>query len=153
MNTLPTSVHSAARLNSKFWLRVLAVAGFLLAPQFIFIAMHRYDSIVEYFFGYNAIKHEFPVDFRCGWSTPKEDIDCLSDWGYDTARECVRMLTLFSSFVSTYFAVKIAFKKGFGIFSRKSLLTGLAVQYGVPIFVHLLGTFGINNYAQLGGGL
>lgn len=150
MNTLPSP--NAAKLNFKFFLKFLAIAGFILAPQFIFMALHQYDPIVEKLFGYSAVFHDVPIDTQCRWGKGTE-VSELADFGYDTARDFVRLLTVVSSYLSTFFAIKIAFRNGFGKFSRPLVLLGLSVQYVIPVLVHLIGIFTINNSSGPCGGL
>ncbi len=151
MNTLPTN--SLLKLNSTFWIKVCIIAGFILTPQLILMKLHGYDPIIEFLFG----KQEFtqhiigaPVDPRYGLSN---EVGQLADFGYDTARDLSRLATVLSSYISTLIAIKIAFKNGFSTFAYSLFLKGLAVQYGIPISVHLFGTFLINNYGGIGGGL
>lgn len=89
-----------------------------------------------------------PVDPRYGQSN---EVGMLADYGYDTARDISRLVTAASFLVSLVVA-------GFFLKSRKSLSWPVLAKSGgligiVPVIIHLLGTFIINNYGGLGGGL
>lgn len=89
-----------------------------------------------------------PINPRYGQTS---EVGMLADYGYDTARDISRLLTGASFCISLVVA-------GFFLRSRKSLTFSIFAKSGglvglVPVIVHLLGTFIINNYSGLGGGL
>ncbi|MBZ0189712.1 MAG: hypothetical protein K8F91_25930, partial [Candidatus Obscuribacterales bacterium] len=89
-----------------------------------------------------------PSDPRYGQSN---EIGQLADFGYDTARDISRLLTLVSGIFSTFVAVFFLRCQK----ARTASAIGKAVAFAlaVPIVVHVMGTFIINNYGGLGGGL
>jgi hypothetical protein len=89
-----------------------------------------------------------PVDPRYGQTN---EVGTMADFGYDQARDISRIVTLMTLLISiilgTYF-----------LQTRKAVRTTdvyktVALILGVPTIVHLLGTFMINNFGGLGGGL
>ncbi len=89
-----------------------------------------------------------PVDPRYGQSN---EVGQMADFGYDTMRDISRWITAISLFVALLFGVS-AFR------SRKAHSLGEIVQTSckvcaIPLVVHLLGTYLINNFGGLGGGL
>jgi len=87
-----------------------------------------------------------PVDPRYGQSN---EVGQLADFGYDTARDISRFVTLLAGLISTVIA---------GLYLRKNSTQQRLIKAGslvviAPLVVHLLGTFMINNYGGLGGGL
>lgn len=88
-----------------------------------------------------------PVDPRYGQSN---EIGMLSDYGYDTARDVSRVVTLLSWLISI--PLGIGLLRG----PKKSsfvMVKALALMFAIPTTVHLIGTFLINNFGGLGGGL
>ena len=74
----------------------------------------------------------------------------LADFGYDTARDISRVVTALSALVAAMVVVlKLRGKK----LTVTRSLKAIAVLIGVPLVVHLVGTFAINNFGGLGGGL
>ncbi len=89
-----------------------------------------------------------PVDPRYGQSN---EIGQIADFGYDTARDISRIVTALSFLLAL--GIAISFLR-----SRKTSTTGdywraAGLIVILPIIVHLVGTFMINNYGGLGGGL
>ncbi len=89
-----------------------------------------------------------PIDPRYGQSN---EVGYLADFGYDTARDISRMMTALAFLISIGIAIS-------SIRSRKELGSvevgkAVAIMLLVPTAVHLVGTFMINNYGGLGGGL
>ena len=76
------------------------------------------------------------------------ELGMLADYGYDTARDISRFLTL-STFIVTFFFPIDKSKK---ISLRRDFLELLALT-AAPILVHLVGTYIINNFGGLGGGI
>lgn len=93
-----------------------------------------------------------PVDPRYGQSN---EVGQLGDYGYDLARDCSRVATALSTIPSVYAGTKIAFGHNDGALGNpvRYVFTGMSVTLGGPTIVHLLGTFAINNFGGLGGGL
>jgi hypothetical protein len=91
-----------------------------------------------------------PVDPRYGQSN---ELGQLADFGYDNARDVSRVCTALSFVVSIIFGFWSRRKRNGqppGV-SMWMLVIGLA--FGVATMVHLVGTFLINNFGGLGGGL
>lgn len=135
----------AKKISSSHSFKVASRVGFLLAPQLLLMAVGVYDQVAHAQGLVGA-----PVDPRYGQSN---EVGQLADFGYDTARDCSRLLTLLSYFISSYFAARLIFLAGIKKITPGLLMRGLLLQYSVPIFVHLVGTFAINNYGSIGGGL
>jgi hypothetical protein len=81
------------------------------------------------------------------------EVGMLADYGYDTARDISRVVTALSTVPSSMAGMKIAFGQRDGGESAMNVAKGLGVGFGAPTAVHLLGTFAINNFGGLGGGL
>jgi len=75
---------------------------------------------------------------------------CKEDFGYDTARDLLNVITALSSVFSPIIGLKIAFS-GDDSNSAINIAKGLGVALGIPIIVHLVGTFYINCFGGLGG--
>ena len=125
--------------------RVAARVGFLLAPQLLLIAFGVYDQCVHAQGMVGA-----PVDPRFGQSN---EVGMMADYGYDTARDISRVVTALSTIPSSMAGMKIAFGQRDGGESAMNVAKGLGIGFGGPTAVHLLGTFAINNFGGLGGGL
>lgn len=88
-----------------------------------------------------------PVDPRYGQCN---EVGQLSDFGYDTARDISRATTALSLLISIAVA---------GFYLRSAMFTGtrlgkaVILVFTAPTIVHLVGTFMINNFSGLGGGL
>jgi hypothetical protein len=126
-------------------LKVAARVGFLLAPQLLLMAFGIYDSAVHAQGLVGA-----PVDPRFGQSN---EVGMLADYGYDTARDVSRVVTALSTVPSSLAGMKIAFGQRDGGEAAMNVAKGLGVGFGGPTAVHLIGTFAINNFGGLGGGL
>lgn len=85
-----------------------------------------------------------PVDPRYYYSNEFQE---FRDFGYDTARDISRGITLCSLILVALWPVKKETRENL----RKLALTVVA-RTCVPVFIHLAGTFAINNYGGLGGG-
>ena len=119
------------KIASSRALKVAARVGFMLAPQLLLLAFGVYDQACNAQGLVGA-----PVDPRYGQSN---EVGQLADYGYDTARDISRVVTALSTVPSSLAGMKIA--------------KGLGVGFGGPTAVHLIGTFAINNFGGLGGGL
>jgi len=161
MQSLPSNFLS--KLNRSFLLKLLVLVSFVLIPPITFLAFTKFeplgDSVGKFLANHTIILDASesaggltgaPVDPRYGQSN---EIEQLADFGYDTARDCSRFVTLLSYFVSSYFAVRLIFFAGIKKITPGLYLRGLLLQYSIPIFVHSAGTFFINNYGGIGGGL
>ncbi len=133
------------KLFSSRALRVAARVGILLAPQLVLIAFGVYDQAAHAQGLVGA-----PVDPRYGQSN---EVGMLADYGYDSARDISRVVTALSTVPSSLAGMKIAFGQRDGGESAMNVAKGLGVGFGGPTAVHLIGTFAINNYGGLGGGL
>jgi hypothetical protein len=125
--------------------RVACRVGILLAPQLVLIAFGVYDQVAHAQGLVGA-----PVDPRYGQSN---EVGQLADYGYDTARDISRVVTALSTVPSSLAGMKIAFGQRDGGESAMNVAKGLGVGFGGPTAVHLIGTFAINNFGGLGGGL
>ncbi|HEY9775056.1 MAG TPA: hypothetical protein V6C81_14930 [Planktothrix sp.] len=133
------------KMMSSRSVRVAARVGFLLAPQLLLIAFGVYDQCVHAQGLVGA-----PVDPRFGQSN---EVGMLADFGYDTARDISRVVTALSTIPSSMAGMKIAFGQRDGGESAMNVAKGLGIGFGGPTAVHLIGTFAINNFGGLGGGL
>jgi hypothetical protein len=80
-----------------------------------------------------------------------KEVGQLTDYGYDTARDICKMITLATILLSILLAVLF-------VRNQKPLRAGAVFKacglvLFVPLAVHLLGTFLVNNFGGLGGGL
>ena len=125
--------------------RVASRVGILLAPQLVLMAFGVYDQVAHAQGLVGA-----PVDPRYGQSN---EVGQLADYGYDTARDISRVVTALSTVPSSLAGMKIAFGQRDGGESAMNVAKGLGVGFGGPTAVHLIGTFAINNFGGLGGGL
>ncbi|MBS1992768.1 MAG: hypothetical protein JSS83_19760 [Cyanobacteria bacterium SZAS LIN-3] len=89
-----------------------------------------------------------PVDPRYGQSS---EVGQLADYGYDRARDTARMLTAASLLLAI--VVSLAFLRGRKAVGRSDVAKAVALVFVVPIIVHMMGTFAVNNFGGLGGGL
>lgn len=89
-----------------------------------------------------------PVDPRYGQSN---EVGQLADFGYDTARDIVRLLTAIS-FVCSLF-VAVIFLRGQKKFTNSVVWKAAAMLLVAPLCIHVGGTFFINSFGGLGGGL
>lgn len=132
-------------LKESRTLKVAARVGLLLAPQLLLMAFGVYDQVAHAQGLVGA-----PVDPRYGQSN---EVGMLADYGYDTARDVSRVVTALSTVPSSLAGMKIAFGQRDGGESAMNVAKGLGVGFGGPTAVHLIGTFAINNFGGLGGGL
>ncbi|HEY9714168.1 MAG TPA: hypothetical protein V6C72_11915, partial [Chroococcales cyanobacterium] len=88
------------------------------------------------------------VDPRYGQSN---EVGSMADFGYDTARDISRIATALSLLISIVFA--IAFLRSRKSMTMSAIVKAATLVVAVPIIVHLMGTFMINNFGGLGGGL
>lgn len=139
LNSLKKTIASSRAL------KVACRVGFLLAPQLLLMAFGVYDSVAHAQGLVGA-----PVDPRFGQSN---EVGQLADYGYDTARDISRVVTALSTVPSSLAGMKIAFGQRDGGESAMNVAKGLGVGFGGPTAVHLIGTFAINNFGGLGGGL
>lgn len=125
--------------------QVAARVGFLLAPQMLLMAFGVYDQAVHAQGLVGA-----PVDPRFGQSN---EVGQMADYSYDSARDISRVVTALSTVPSSLAGMKIAFGQRDGGEAAMNVAKGLGVGFGGPTAVHLIGTFAINNFGGLGGGL
>jgi len=135
----------AKKVTSSHSFKVASRVGFLFAPQIALIAFGVYDQAAHAQGLVGA-----PVDPRYGQSN---EVGQLADFGYDTARDISRVVTAMSTVPSSLAGMKIAFGQRDGGEAAMNVAKGLGVGFGGPTAVHLIGTFAINNYGGLGGGL
>ncbi|MBY0358859.1 MAG: hypothetical protein K2W82_12715 [Candidatus Obscuribacterales bacterium] len=76
----------------------------------------------------------------------------LAYYGYDTARDISRLTTVTLSIMSLWISY-LWLQKKHHIALGKRIFTGFAITLATLIFVHLVGTFIINNTGGLSGGL
>lgn len=125
--------------------KVAVRLSILLAPQLVLMAIGVYDQAAHAQGLVGA-----PVDPRYGQSN---EVGQLADFGYDTARDISRVVTALSTVPSSLAGMKIAFGQRDGGESAMNVAKGLGIGFGGPTAVHLIGTFAINNFGGLGGGL
>jgi hypothetical protein len=125
--------------------KVASRVGFLLAPQLVLMAIGAYDQAAHAQGLVGA-----PVDPRYGQSN---EVGQMADYGYDSARDISRVVTALSTVPSSMAGMKIAFGSRDGGESAMNVAKGLGIGFGGPTAVHLMGTFAINNFGGLGGGL
>ena len=133
------------KITSSRTFKVACRVGFLLAPQLVLMAIGAYDQVAHAQGLVGA-----PVDPRFGQSN---EVGQLADYGYDTARDISRVVTALSTIPSSMAGMKIAFGQRDGGECAMNVAKGLGVGFGGPTAVHLIGTFAINNFGGLGGGL
>ena len=133
------------KIKSSRAFNVAARVGFVLAPQLVLMALGVYDHAAHAQGLVGA-----PVDPRFGQSN---EVGQLADYGYDTARDISRVVTALSTIPSSLAGMKIAFGQRDGGEAAMNVAKGLGVGFGGPTAVHLIGTFAINNFGGLGGGL
>ena len=133
------------KITSSHSFKVATRVGILLAPQLLLMAFGIYDQAAHAQGLVGA-----PVDPRYGQSN---EVGQLADFGYDTARDVSRVVTALSTVPSSLAGMKIAFGQRDGGEAAMNVAKGLGVGFGGPTAVHLIGTFAINNYGGLGGGL
>ncbi len=143
---MATSIKSKYKkvVSSRIF-KVAARVGFLLAPQLVLLAIGVYDHAANAQGLVGA-----PVDPRYGQSN---EVGQMADFGYDTARDISRVVTAMSTIPSSMAGMKIAFAQRDGGEAAMNVAKGLGVGFGAPTAVHLIGTFAINNFGGLGGGL
>jgi hypothetical protein len=141
-----TSIQSTSKkIISSRAFKVACRVGFLLAPQLVLMAIGVYDQVAHAQGLVGA-----PVDPRYGQSN---EVGQMADFGYDTARDISRVVTALSTIPSSMAGMKIAFGQRDGGESAMNVAKGLGIGFGGPTAVHLIGTFAINNFGGLGGGL
>jgi len=133
------------KIQSSRGFKVACRVGFLLAPQLVLMAIGVYDQVAHAQGLVGA-----PVDPRYGQSN---EVGQLADFGYDTARDISRVVTALSTIPSSMAGMKIAFGQRDGGEAAMNVAKGLGIGFGGPTAVHLIGTFAINNFGGLGGGL
>lgn len=89
-----------------------------------------------------------PVDPRYGQSN---EVGSLADFGYDTARDISRVVTALSFLLA--FAVAGFFLKSARERTGARIGKAVILVITTPTIVHIVGTFMINNFGGLGGGL
>jgi hypothetical protein len=135
----------AKKIAASKHFKVATRVGFLLAPQLVLLALGVYDQAAHAQGLVGA-----PVDPRYGQSN---EVGQLADYGYDCARDISRVVTALSTIPSSLAGMKIAFGQRDGGEAAMNVAKGLGVGFGGPTAVHLIGTFAINNFGGLGGGL
>lgn len=141
-----TSINKISKkVTSSRTFKVACRVGLLLAPQLVLMAIGVYDQVAHAQGLVGA-----PVDPRYGQSN---EVGQLADFGYDTARDISRVVTALSTIPSSMAGMKIAFGQRDGGEAAMNVAKGLGIGFGGPTAVHLIGTFAINNFGGLGGGL
>ncbi|MBX9939986.1 MAG: hypothetical protein K2Y32_12070 [Candidatus Obscuribacterales bacterium] len=135
----------AKKIAATHSFKVATRVGFLLAPQLVLMALGVFDQAAH---AQGLVGQG--VDPRYGQSN---EVGMLADYGYDTARDISRVVTALSTVPSSLAGMKIAFGQRDGGEAAMNVAKGLGIGFGGPTAVHLIGTFAINNYGGLGGGL
>jgi len=87
-----------------------------------------------------------PVDPRYGQAV---EVGALADFGYDTARDISRIVTALSAILVWFiFPIKARHST-----TSTRLVLAVLERLAVPLLVHLAGTYMLNNYGGLGGGI
>jgi hypothetical protein len=133
------------KIASSTTFKVATKVGFLLAPQLLLIAIGVYDQVAH---AQGLVGP--PVDPRYGQSN---EVGQLADFGYDSARDISRIATALSTIPSSVAGMKVAFGSRDGGESAMNVAKGLGIGFGGPTAVHMIGTYAINNFGGLGGGL
>lgn len=133
------------KIASSTTVKVATRVGFLLAPQLLLIAIGVYDQVAH---AQGLVGP--PVDPRYGQSN---EVGQLADFGYDSARDISRIATALSTIPSSVAGMKVAFGSRDGGESAMNVAKGLGIGFGGPTAVHMIGTYAINNFGGLGGGL
>lgn len=89
-----------------------------------------------------------PVDPRYGQSN---EVGQLADYGYDNARDIVRLLTAITLVISI--VISVVYRRRSRPKAGGTAWNALCVIIVAPTLVYLLGSFMINNFGGLGGGL
>ncbi|MBI2809840.1 MAG: hypothetical protein HYX67_03270, partial [Candidatus Melainabacteria bacterium] len=89
-----------------------------------------------------------PVDPRYGQSN---EVGAMADFGYDQARDISRLATAVSLLLSMILGTQ--FLRSRKTVGQADVFKAVALILVIPLIVHLLGTFMINNFGGLGGGL
>ena len=105
----------------------------------------------------------------CGRYGQSNEVGQLADYGYDAARDCSRVATVFAALTSVPaglwrwmrtrpIAMRLMLDYGVSFksvraFIRKRWRQAILLIFGVPLAVHMIGTWLINNWGGLGGGL
>lgn len=90
-----------------------------------------------------------PVDPRYGQCN---EVGSLADYGYDQARDISRICTALATLLVALFCAPLAVRYWTDNKKLKALRT-IGLSLAVPTIVHIFGTFMINNFGGLGGGL
>jgi len=100
-----------------------------------------------------------PVDPNYGQTS---EIGMFADFGYDTARDITRVCSVLSAIIMSVIALvrgRMAIRRiAADDASRLGKTVWVATRWGllavlVPLFVHLVSTFAINNFGGMCGGL
>lgn len=89
-----------------------------------------------------------PVDLRYGQCN---EVGSLADFGYDTARDCSRVITALSLLIA--FVMAGFYLKSGSPCTGTRIGKAVILVFAAPTIVHMVGTFMINNFGGLGGGL
>ncbi len=135
--------HKQAPIALKVAMRV----GMILLPQLFLLVLGSFDQAAH---AQGLLGH--PVDPRFG---QPDEVGQLSDYGYDTARDISRVFTALATIPSAMAGLKVACGATGGDPCGGSIhvAKGLAIAFCGPTAMHLIGTFAINNFGGLGGGL
>lgn len=89
-----------------------------------------------------------PTDARFGQTN---EVGMCADFGYDTMRDISRTVTALSTILSIIVAT--CFLRGRKSITPSIVTKAVALVLLMPTIVHLMGTFMINNFGGIGGGL
>jgi hypothetical protein len=118
---MTTSVKSTTnKIASSRMFKITLRISFLLPPLLIIINIAR-DSHTGYF----------------------------ADFGYDHVHDFCRVVTALSAVFASIAGLIVAFGRG-EVRSAKHVAIGLGIAIGVPLLIHLIGTFAVNNFGGLG---
>ena len=90
-----------------------------------------------------------PVAPRYGQSN---EVGMIADYGYDTARDLLRLMTIIAALVCAALTIRKYLKGRAKKVTGKDLVQVTVVVIGIPLAIHVVGIFMINNFGGLGGG-
>lgn len=86
-------------------------------------------------------------------SGQSNEVGQLADFGYDTSRDISHAVTAISAIGALAIGIMRGKKKVSGRYSAKRIWSSVAIVVFVPLIVHLIGAFIINNTGGLAGGM
>ncbi len=94
-----------------------------------------------------------PLLFAAPKYGQSNEVGQLADYGYDTARDLVRLLCSLSLMLAIPVGILLLRTRKGKSHAKYAIAKVIALVIAVPVSIHLIGTFLINNFGGLGGGL